>query len=66
MDADIVSPSNVATQGVFISEMGKKKVDVIRQRILDINPDAKVVCVDRFLDDNMSDEEFAKYLETLN
>ena len=62
MDADIVSPSNVATQGVFISEMGKKKVDVIRQRILDINPDAKVVCVDRFLDDNMSDEEFKSYM----
>ena len=63
MDADIVSPSNVATQGVFISEMGKKKVDVIRQRILDINPDAKVVCVDRFLDDNMSDEEFKSYMD---
>lgn len=63
MDADIVSPSNVATQGVFISEMGKKKVEVIRQRILDINPDAKVVCVDRFLDDNMSDEEFKSYMD---
>lgn len=63
MDADIVSPSNVATQGVFISEMGKKKIDVIRQRILDINPDAKVVCVDRFLDDNMSDEEFKSYMD---
>ncbi len=58
MDADVVSPSNVATQGVFISEMGKKKVEVIRDRILDINPQAKVVCVDRFLDNNMSDEEF--------
>ena len=63
MDADIVSPSNIATQGVFISEMGKKKVDVIRQRILDINPDAKVVCVERFLDDNMSDEEFKSYMD---
>lgn len=63
VEADIVSPSNIATQGVFISEMGKKKVDVIRQRILDINPDAKVVCVDRFLDDNMSDEEFRSYMD---
>lgn len=58
MDADTVTPSNVATQGVFISEMGKKKVEVIRERILDINPTAKVICVDRFLDDGMSDEEF--------
>lgn len=63
MDADIVSPSNVATQGVFISEMGKKKVEVIRRRIQDINSDARVVCVDRFLDDNMSDEEFKSYMD---
>lgn len=62
MDADVVSPSNVATQGVFISEMGKKKVDVIRDRILDINPAAHVLCVDKFLDDKMSDEEFFGYM----
>ena len=63
MDADTVSPSNVATQGVFISEMGKKKVEVLRDRILDINPDANVVCVDKFLDDNMSDAEFKSYMD---
>ena len=63
MDADIVSPSNVATQRVFISEMGKKKVEVIRRRIQDINSDARVVCVDRFLDNNMSDEEFKSYMD---
>lgn len=63
IDADIVSPSNVATQGVFISEMGKKKVEVIRDRIMDINPDAKVICVDKFLDDSMSDEEFKDYMD---
>lgn len=63
IDADVVSPSNVATQGVFISEMGKKKVDVIRDRILDINQDANVVCVDKFLDNDMSDEEFKGYMD---
>lgn len=63
MDKDSVSPTNVATQGVFISEMGKKKVEVIRDRILDINPSAHVVCVDRFLDDQMSDEEFKGFLD---
>lgn len=63
IDADQVSPSNVATQAVYISEMGKKKVDVIRDCILDINPAANVVCVDKFLDDNMSDEEFKGYLD---
>ncbi len=62
IDADVVSPSNIATQGVYVSEIGRKKVDVIRDRILDINPSAKVVCVDRFLDNGMSDEEFSGYL----
>ena len=62
MDADVVSPSNIATQGVFISEMGKKKVEVIRDRILDINPDATVICVDKFLDDTVSDDEFMGYM----
>ena len=63
MDKDIVSPSNVATQAVFISEMGKKKVEVLRDRILDINPCAQVLCVDQFLDDSMSDALFKSYLD---
>ena len=63
IEADIVSESNIATQAVFNGEMGKKKVDVIRDHILDINPDATVVCVDRFLDDNMTDEEFKGYMD---
>ena len=63
MDKDVVGTTNIATQGVFISEMGKKKVEVIRERILDINPKARVVCVDSFLDDAMSDEEFKSYLD---
>lgn len=63
IDADAVSESNIATQGVFISEIGKKKVHVIRDRIMDINPSAKVICVDRFLDDNMTDGEFKGYMD---
>lgn len=63
VDKDTVSSTNIATQGVFISEIGKKKVDAIRERILDINPNAHVICVDRFLDDYMSDEEFKGYLD---
>ena len=62
IDADVVSPSNIATQGVFISEMGRKKVEVLRDRICDINPCAEVICVDRFLDNDMSDEEFHSFM----
>lgn len=64
MDADVVSPSNIATQGVYVSEIGKKKVEAIRERIMDINPDANVLCIDHFLDNNISDEEFKKYLDS--
>ena len=62
MDADTVSDTNIATQGVFISEIGRKKTNVIKNRILDINPGAQVVSVNRFLDDRMSDGEFRRYL----
>ena len=30
---------------------------------MDINPEAVVICVDRFLDDAMSNEEFRGYME---
>ena len=63
MDGDTVSPSNIATQGVFISEMGKRKVDVIRDRILDINPAAHVECIYRFLNDEVTDEAFKCLLD---
>lgn len=63
IEADTVGESNIATQAVYISEMGKKKVDAIRASILDINPEAKVICVDRFLDDDMTDEEFKGYMD---
>ena len=63
IDRDVVSETNIATQGVFISELGKKKVEVIRDRILDINPEAKVVCVEKFLDEDMSDDEFHGYMD---
>lgn len=58
IDGDKISPSNIATQGVFISEMGMWKTEAIKARISDINPAAKVICVNRFLDDEFSDDEF--------
>lgn len=63
IDADSVSPTNIATQSVYISEMGRKKVDVIKDRIKDINPKANVICIDRFLDNNMRDDDFVGFLK---
>lgn len=62
IDADIVSDTNIATQGVYISEIGVPKTEAVKASILDICPDAQIICLNRFLDDNMSDEEFLEYM----
>ena len=45
IDADTVSVTNINRQAVALtSTVGRDKVEVMMQRIVDINPDAKVVC----------------------
>lgn len=63
IDGDIVSEGNIATQQVYVSDIGKKKVEVIKDEILNINPQAEVVAIDKYLDENFSDEEFINYLQ---
>lgn len=58
-EADTVAGTNIATQAVFLSEIGKNKGECIRERILDINPEATVKVIPKFVDDSMCDEEFA-------
>ena len=59
VDADIIEDTNIATQGTYISELGKLKTEVIRDKILDINPLATVICINEYLDKNITDNEFA-------
>jgi molybdopterin/thiamine biosynthesis adenylyltransferase/proteasome lid subunit RPN8/RPN11 len=66
MDGDIVDVSNIATQQVYASEIGRSKVEALKERILDINPAAEVTAVPRFLDDSVTDGGFAAVVgETL-
>ena len=58
IDGDGVSETNIGTQAVFYSELGRSKVEAIRERVLDINPEANVTCVAQFLTDDMSDDDF--------
>lgn len=58
IDGDIVEDTNIATQGTYISEIGKLKTEVIRDRIMDINPMAKVTCINEYLDNEITDAEF--------
>ena len=50
IDADVVSESNVNRQlPALISTVGKSKVDVMRRRIMDINPECKVNAIGSFV-----------------
>ena len=63
IDNDTVVLSNINRQIIAThSSVGKYKVDVMKERILDINPDAKVTvhkCF--FLPENSADFDFSKY-----
>ena len=58
IDGDRISPPNISTQHVYRSEMGMWKTEAIRAKIHDINPEAKVVCVNRFLNNDFTDRDF--------
>ncbi|MGC9385744.1 MAG: tRNA threonylcarbamoyladenosine dehydratase [Hydrogenovibrio sp.] len=50
VDHDVVSPSNLNRQIIALqSTLGQEKVHVMKQRILDINPQCQVTAVNRFL-----------------
>lgn len=63
VDNDVVSESNLNRQLVAtISTIGKPKVEVMKARIADINPDAEVVTRQCFyLPENASEFDFSKY-----
>lgn len=63
VDSDIVQKSNINRQLVaYQSTIGKKKVAVAKQRILDINENCNVICIDSFvLPENLANFEFSKY-----
>jgi tRNA threonylcarbamoyladenosine dehydratase len=49
-DFDLVAPSNLNRQLVALgSTIGRKKLDVMSERVRDINPDCRVTPLDRFL-----------------
>lgn len=58
VDDDVVSESNLATQQCYRNDLGRKKVDVLKERLSSINPNARLVACPRRLDDLMTDEQF--------
>ena len=61
-DGDSVSDTNIATQEVYISDIGLNKAELVKRRILDINPKANVIAVPRFLNDSFEDSKFEELL----
>lgn len=62
LDPDIVSATNIATSDFYIKDIGRSKVEVIKERIHNINPDAKVIAIQRAVDDNFTDDMFEEVI----
>lgn len=56
IDPDVVSETNLATQQTYRRDIGRPKVDCIAERIHDINPNAKIIAIQKSLDD-LQDKE---------
>lgn len=55
VDSDVIDITNINRQIIATqSTVGRKKVEVMRERILDINPECVVEIYDLFLDDDLS------------
>lgn len=55
VDNDVVDVSNINRQLIALnSTIGKDKVEVIKKRILDINPDCNVTAIKEYFDENSS------------
>lgn len=62
VDKDAVEPSNINRQAIaFVSTIGRRKVDVMRDMALDINPDVRVEVLDAFVNAENLDELMSEY-----
>ncbi len=63
VDGDVVSMTNINRQIIaLISTVGKNKAEVATQRVLDINPDCKVIAKPVFFNENtLSLFDFSQY-----
>ena len=62
MDGDQFEPHNMSNQRVTYGDIGKIKVEALKEQILNINMDAEVRTFCEFLDDTVTDEDFEKMI----
>lgn len=62
VDSDAVAPSNINRQSIaLISTIGRKKTDVLKEKIADINPDCRVFTCDSFVLPENTEEIFSSF-----
>lgn len=60
VDSDVVSETNINRQLIALhSTIGRKKVDVLAERLLDINPDLNIEVIGEYLKDERTNEVLA-------
>lgn len=62
VDGDRFEPHNMGNQRVSYEDIGKPKVEALKEQILNINMDAEVETFCEFLDDTVTDEDFEEML----
>lgn len=62
MDGDQFEPHNMSNQRVTYGDIGKIKVEALKEQILNINMDAEVRTFCEFLDDTVTDEDFEEMI----
>ena len=68
VDSDVYSVTNLNRQlFATLDTVGRKKVEVAKERILSINPSCKVNAIDKFvLEDSISDIDFSRFSYVLD
>ena len=61
VDFDTINESNINRQIIALhSTLGEKKTELFKSRLLDINPNIKLKCVDNFYSDRLDEEIFSQ------
>lgn len=52
VDGDVVEESNLNRQNYCMQDIGKPKVEALKERLLNINPNAKITTINTFIDNS--------------